>query len=67
MCQVYCNRRLFQENIFKSVVPVLSLLCPVPASAPETVPFPWQFSTRTLFTLAPRATPVSRPLTTPAM
>lgn len=39
----------------------------LPAKAPDTVPLPWQFNTRTLFTLAPRATPESRPLTTPAM
>lgn len=38
-----------------------------PIRVPLTVPFPWQFSTRRLRTLAPVATPASRPLSTPAM
>lgn len=39
----------------------------LPARAPDTVPFPWQLSTRTRLTPAPRATPESDPLKTPAM
>lgn len=39
----------------------------LPARAPDTVPFPWQLSTRTSFTDVSRATPESNPLTTPAM
>lgn len=38
----------------------------LPARAPETVPLPWQLSTRTRLTAAPRATPESDPLTIPA-
>lgn len=38
-----------------------------PMRVPLMVPFPWQFSTRRLRTLAPAATPASRPLSTPAM
>lgn len=56
----FCLALVVFSTKYSSTVSVL------PARAPETVPLPWQLSTRTRLTAAPRATPESDPLTIPA-